>query len=119
MKHVVLSLSLVLLACSSSRAPSDGPPPDAGAPQGAPCQLTSDCANELLLCGYPIDAGCAAQGICVPEDLSCTKDGPTVCGCDGITPVGMACIYGPGYAAVPVPGTTPGCMPDIDAGLAD
>jgi hypothetical protein len=79
--------------------------------------LTTDCVVGLL-CGYPIDAGCAAQGICVPEDLSCPVDGPVVCACDG-TPAGLACIYGPGYAVEPIVSTTPGCMPDFDAGVFD
>jgi hypothetical protein len=113
MKRTLPLLALLLVACSSQSAPSDGSPADSGAQQGSPCVLTTDCIAGLL-CGYPIDAGCAAQGVCVPEDLSCPTDGPVVCACDD-TPVGLACIYGPGYAAVPVPGTTPGCMPDFDA----
>jgi len=116
MRRALLSLSLLVAACSSNSAPAN-PPEEAGAPQGAPCVLTSDCAVELL-CGYPIEAGCAAQGVCVPEDLSCPTDGPVVCACDG-TPAGLACIYGVGYAVVPIVDTTPGCLPMSDGGLFD
>ncbi|HEY3822713.1 MAG TPA: hypothetical protein VGL81_36360 [Polyangiaceae bacterium] len=115
MKHVALSPLLLLAACTTSTPPPEGPPADAGAPEGSSCELTTDCVVGLL-CGYPIEAGCAAQGVCVPESLTCPVDGPTVCACDG-TPVGLACIYGPGYAAVPVPNATPGCMPDYDAAV--
>lgn len=108
---------LLLLACSSHTAPSGSAPPDSGALQGSPCELTTDCEVGLL-CGFPIEAGCAAEGVCVPEDYACPTDGPTVCGCDG-TPVGLACIYGSGYAALPVVNATPGCMPMFDAGLFD
>ncbi len=108
------TFALVLVACSSPPPVNNEPVADAGAPDGAACVLTTDCVPGLL-CGYPIEAGCAAQGVCVPEYLTCPVDGPIVCGCDGVTPVGLACIYGPGYAAVPVPGTTPGCMPEFDA----
>jgi hypothetical protein len=116
MKHALLALSLFLGACSSNGTPSS-PPEEGGAPQGAPCVVTTDCDPELL-CGYPIEAGCAAQGVCVPEDLTCPVDGPVVCACDG-TPAGLACIYGPGYAVVPIVDTTPGCVPMSDAGLFD
>ena len=105
----------VLGACRTSTSPEETVPEDSGAALGSPCFLTTDCAPGTL-CGFPEDGGCAAQGVCVAEDLSCTHDGPTVCGCDG-TPVGLACIYGVGYAAEPIASTTPGCLPDLDASL--
>ena len=76
MKRASLSLSLLLVACSSNSTPS--------------------------------------QGVCVAEDRTCLTDGPFVCGCDG-SAVGLACIWGPGYAVVPVVNGTPGCTPDLDA----
>jgi hypothetical protein len=102
----------VLAGCSTSTSPPE-PVVDAGAPDGGACITTSDCAGGLL-CGYPIAQGCSAQGVCVPEDIRCTNDGPVVCGCDG-SPVGLACIWGPDYAAAPVVSATPGCQPDLDA----
>jgi hypothetical protein len=119
MPRFLLATALALLASACTTPPpvDDTPLADAGSPEGGPCNLTTDCVVGLL-CGYPIAAGCAAQGVCVPEQLTCPIDGPTVCACDG-TGVGLACIYGPGYAAVPVPGTTPGCMPDFDAAFGD
>jgi hypothetical protein len=107
---LAMTFALVLVACSSPPPVNDQPPTDAGALEGGPCVVTGDCVAGLL-CGYPIEAGCAAQGVCVPEDLTCPVDGPVVCACDGVSPVGLACIYGPGYAVEPIPGTTPGCMP--------
>jgi hypothetical protein len=112
MKRASLSLSLLLVACSSNSTPSQGVLADSGA-QGSPCVFTTDCEDGLL-CGYPIAAGCSAQGVCVAEDRTCLTDGPFVCGCDG-SAVGLACIWGPGYAVVPVVNGTPGCTPDLDA----
>ena len=109
MKRVLLSLALLLAACRTTTSPVEDGPGDIGAPDGSACVLSSDCAAELL-CGYPIDAGCSATGVCVPEDILCSSDGPVVCGCDS-TPIGLACIYGPGYAAAPIISVTPGCQP--------
>jgi hypothetical protein len=109
----VVPLVLIAPACVTTNTPSVGPVDDAGM-AGSPCGVTSDCYAGNL-CAYPIDAGCTATGICVPEQLSCTDDGPVVCGCDG-TPVGLACIYGAGNAPVPVPSAKSGCNPD-EAGL--
>ena len=114
---VALVLALLLAACSPRPAPVEGAPRDSGSPPGSPCVATSDCVVGAL-CGYAVDAGCAAQGVCVPEDLSCLDDGPVVCGCDG-TGVGLACIYGAGYAPLPVTATTPGCSPVLDAGFGE
>ncbi len=107
-----LAFLLLLAGCSTSSSPSE-PIVDSGTGEGGACGTTADCTAGLL-CGYPISQGCSAQGVCVPEDLSCSNDGPVVCGCDG-TPVGLACIWGPGYAAAPIVSTTPGCQPDLDA----
>jgi len=108
MKRQLLSLALLLGACRTTTSPVDDTA-DLGAPDGSACVLTSDCAAGLL-CGYPIDAGCSATGVCVPEDISCSSDGPVVCACDG-TPIGLACIYGPAYAVAPIISVTPGCQP--------
>jgi hypothetical protein len=119
MKRALLSLVLLLAACRTSTAPGGDvaiDSIDSGAPDGAACVVTTDCVVGLL-CGYALDAGCAATGVCVPEDRACTNDGPVVCACDD-TPVRLACIYGPAYAAAPVVGATPGCQPvPFDAGF--
>jgi hypothetical protein len=105
---VALALA-VLAGCNSAPPSTPSGGVEAGAPLGAPCLGSSDCTTRAL-CGFPIADGCGAQGVCVAEDLTCNSDGPVVCGCDGM-PVGLACIYGAGYAPAPVPGTTPGCGP--------
>jgi hypothetical protein len=108
-----LPLLIALAGCTTQTAP-DKPTVDGGALVGAECVTTPDCAAGLL-CGYPIAQGCSAQGVCVTEDRGCTNNGPVVCGCNG-DPVGLACIWGPGYAAGPVVSTTPGCAPTSDGG---
>jgi hypothetical protein len=105
----------LLAGCAKSG--TSAPLPDAGGQVGDPCNVTTDCTGGAELCGFPIDAGCAAQGVCVAEDFSCTADGPVVCGCNG-DPVGLACIWGAGYAPLPVVSTTPGCTYDPEAGSA-
>jgi acyl-CoA dehydrogenase len=107
--------ALLLLLSGCAKTGTGTPLLDAGGQVGDPCNASSDCTGGAELCGFPIDAGCAAQGVCVPEDLSCTDDGPVVCGCNG-DPVGLACIWGAGYAPLPVVSTTPGCAYDPDAG---
>ncbi len=109
--------SFALLAACSTNGPASTSQVEAGAPLGARCSLSSDCAGEAL-CGFPIADGCNAEGVCVPEDIRCTNQGPVVCGCDG-EPVGLACIYGDGYAPAPVPGTTPGCVPGDGGAIGD
>jgi hypothetical protein len=113
-----LALASAALSLSAACLHAGTPTPGAGDAGGAgsPCVSTSDCSSPEDVCGYPIEAGCAAQGVCVPQDLSCTVDGPVVCDCNG-DPVGLACLWGPGYAPLPVPSEKPGCMPD--AGLFD
>ena len=113
----LVALLALLAGCSPTNAPSSTGDDAGGAPVGAPCTLSSDCVVAAL-CGYAIDAGCSAQGVCVPEYPACTNDGPVVCACDG-TPVELACIYGPGIAPAPVPGTTPGCGPGDGGGSSD
>jgi hypothetical protein len=108
-----LAMTLSAACINAGTPPSGGG--DAGGSVGSPCTSTSDC-NPEALCGFPVDAGCAAQGVCVPQDLTCTMDGPVVCDCTG-APVGLACIWGPGYAPVPIPSEKPGCVPD--AGIFD
>jgi hypothetical protein len=113
MRLVCLAALALLAGCTpSSSTTNDGI--DAGAAPGSPCIVTSDCVARAL-CAYPIADGCNAQGVCVTEDPTCTNNGPVVCACDG-TPVGLACIYTPGYAPAPVLGTTPGCAP-FDGGM--
>lgn len=116
MRALPLWLLFVLAACSSrppSTAPLDGGP----AQLGGPCSQSSDCGPEML-CGFPVSAGCGAQGVCVEEDVTCQGDGPVVCACAG-GPVELACVWGSGYAPEPIVSTTPGCQPDLDAGLFD
>jgi hypothetical protein len=104
-----LSLPLALAACATHPQPiaGSGTGEEAGAPVGSACTQSTDCGGEEL-CGFPVDAGCSAQGVCVMEDFTCQDDGPVVCGCDG-DPVGLSCEWGPGYAPLPVVSTTPGC----------
>ncbi|HEY6459513.1 MAG TPA: hypothetical protein VIY73_05155 [Polyangiaceae bacterium] len=103
----VLALPLALAACTTRTQPLPSASEEAGAPVGAPCSQSIGCGPEEL-CGFAIDAGCSAQGVCVMEDLGCQADGPVVCGCNG-DPVGLSCEWGPGYAPLPVVSTTPGC----------
>jgi hypothetical protein len=109
MRSPLVACALLLAMCTT-RPDTSTVPIEGGAPVGAPCMQTTDCGGEEL-CGFPIDQGCNAQGVCVFEDFSCPTDGPVVCGCDG-APVGLACIYGAGYAPLPVVSTTPGCLPE-------
>ena len=112
---LAFAAALLVLLSGCAKHGTGTPLPDAGGQVGDPCNTSSDCTGGEELCGFPIDAGCAAQGVCVPEDFSCTDDGPVVCGCNG-DPVGLACIWGAGYAPLPVVSTTPGCAYDPDAG---
>jgi hypothetical protein len=100
-------------ACLHAGTPTPGAG-EAGSP-GSPCMQETDCVGDTL-CGFPIEAGCAAQGVCVTEDFTCMVDGPVVCDCFG-QPVELGCLWGPGYAPTPVPSEKPGCLPD--AGLFD
>lgn len=110
----IVAVLAPLAGCISASSPEVGGPIDDAGVVGSPCVLTTDCLAAEL-CAYAIDAGCAATGVCVAEDFACMNDGPIVCACDG-TPVGLACIYSPGYAAAPIPNTKPGCDP-YDGGL--
>jgi hypothetical protein len=105
----VAAVFILFPGCNSAPPPTSGGGVEAGAALGAPCVASCDCTTGAL-CGFPIADGCDAHGVCVAEDVTCNSDGPVVCACDG-TPVGLACIYGAGYAPAPVPGTTPGCGP--------
>jgi hypothetical protein len=105
-------LAALFVACISG--PVSTVPLDGGGVLGSPCQTQEQCQPNL--CGFPISAGCHAQGVCVTEEFSCTGDGPIVCGCDG-RPVELACIWGYGYAPAPIVSATPGCQPGLDGGF--
>jgi hypothetical protein len=110
-------LLLLVVACSSQQGGSTAPLDSGTVALGGPCAATSDCGPEML-CGYPITQACNAQGVCVAEDLTCASDGPVVCSCAG-GPVQLACIWGSGFAPLPVVSTSPGCQPNLEAGLFD
>jgi hypothetical protein len=89
-----------------------GPPCSSGA---SPCTTSADC-DQGLSCGFPVGAGCAAQGQCIDAPLLCENDaaacvtpGPA-CGCDGLPDPYVA----PGYATSPA--SSPGaCAADAGA----
>ncbi len=78
-----------------------GPPCNASA---TPCMTSSAC-DLGLTCGFPIGAGCGAQGVCIDVALSCEDDaaacsgGGTACGCGG----GPVSVVIAGYASGPSP----------------
>ena len=67
--------------------------------------MTSSACNLGLTCGFPIGAGCGAQGVCIDVALSCEDDaaacsgGGTACGCGG----GPVSVVIAGYASGPSP----------------
>ena len=115
MRLLLLSASIVLIACTPRGTGGSTVPIDAGAPPGSACLATTDCGPGLL-CAFPVAQGCNAQGTCVVEDFACSADGPVVCGCNG-DPIGLACIYGAGNAPEPVVNTTPGCLQTFEGGF--
>jgi hypothetical protein len=94
---------------------------------GGVCRSDDDCAPAAL-CAFPIAGGCGVTGTCVLALESCTDPTPEpeACACDGVTPIGLACIYGVGAAPLPVgtlgpcPGTTTDAGGDLhDGDVAD
>jgi hypothetical protein len=89
--------------------------PDGGcAGCGLPCAKESDCGTGLV-CGYKVEDGCAAQGVCVPRwpligQAACAALVQS-CGCDG-TVVTTGCNYYAGYAPAPVSPGNFSCMED-------
>ncbi len=77
-----------VVACSSSGIDTTKyGPPDAGKPAAVYCIRDLDCQIDggPQICGFPIDDGCAARGVCV--DLlqgvgKCDTQSTTYCGCD-------------------------------------
>jgi hypothetical protein len=117
MRALPLCLLFGLFACGNGSSSSSVV--DSGvSPLGGPCSQSSDCGPEML-CGFPVAQACNAQGVCVAEQFLCQGDGAIVCGCGGVGPVELSCIWGSGYAPVPVVSATPGCQPDLDASLFD
>jgi len=82
---------------------------------GGTCQSDDDC-SPAALCSFQVAAGCAATGTCVAADLACDDPSPEplACGCDGVTLIGLACMYGDGGAPLPVGmlGACPGAVTD-------
>jgi hypothetical protein len=82
---------------------------------GGSCTSDDDC-DPAALCSFQIADGCNAAGTCVLADLSCTDPSPepVACGCDGVTMIGLACMYGDGGAPLPVGmlGACPGSVSD-------
>jgi hypothetical protein len=110
---LVLTLPMAVFGCSTSSGTSA--PVEAGAGIGSPCDTPDDCPPPTL-CAWPVDGGCAAQGLCVKEDLTCVDQGATVlCACDD-SPVTLSCIYGAGHAPQPLPSPARMCMGPPEAG---
>jgi hypothetical protein len=82
---------------------------------GGACQSDDDC-DPAALCSFEISAGCSAAGTCILPDSACTDPStePLACGCDGVTMIGLACMYGDGGAPLPVGmlGACPGSVTD-------
>ncbi len=87
------------------------PGPDAGpggADGGVPCTSTADCSSltsggmNPYVCGYPLAAGCAAQGVCLPAGPLCNMVSPIACSCSGTgVAYGECSGYPNGYAGAP------------------
>lgn len=108
MRTLVALGSMLLLGCTPSvDAPSTA---DAAGTVGAPCNGFEDCVAPAI-CGYALDGGCDAQGVCVHVNEQPCTDGPVVCACDG-TPLGLTCVLPAGYGALPVPSKLVSCAPD-------
>jgi hypothetical protein len=97
---------VVCVLPNSDCLPTDAGP--SGADGGVPCTKTADCFGltsggmDPYVCGYPLAAGCAAQGTCLPAGPLCDMPTPIACACDG-TSVGYGeCSgYPTGYAGAP------------------
>jgi hypothetical protein len=97
---------VVCVLPNSDCLPTDAGP--SGADGGVPCTKTADCFGltsggmNPYVCGYPLAAGCAAQGTCLPAGPLCNMPTPIACACDG-TSVGYGeCSgYPTGYAGAP------------------
>jgi hypothetical protein len=116
------------LPTGSSAVPVFGPKQSATCPTGAPkevgtfCADTSDCGMGQL-CAYPIDGGCAAQGVCQPQLTSACEASrlSLFCGCRREM-VGASCATPIGYALEPVShlkATDETCQPPSPAASAD
>ena len=83
--------------------------------QGQYCVTDTACTMGQA-CGYLVDGGCSAAGICVPLS-ACGGAGkqPTYCGCDGIGFV-RTCGLPDGYAQAPIGPGLPYERCSLDAG---
>jgi hypothetical protein len=115
-RALILAAAGVLAVCAACRTVVTTPQEvtEAGSPVGAACTESIGCGVDEL-CAFAIADGCQAQGVCVQQADECTEGGPIVCACDG-DPVELSCLYGAGYAPLPVLGTTPGCTITLDGG---
>jgi len=89
------------------------------------CTTSADC-DAGFLCGYSVDDGCSAAGICIVSACmggNCSTAPADLCGCDGqpISPVwsqssaNSVIVF---YASAPAEDARP-CAPRIDAGRID
>jgi hypothetical protein len=79
-----------------------------GTEGGVPCTTTADCSAltsggmNPYVCGYPLGAGCAAQGVCLPAGPLCNMITAIACACDGAgVGYGECSGYPNGYAGAP------------------
>jgi len=101
-----LALGFAMVGCGATVTPAgDAAPSETGAP--ASCMRDTDCTSGHV-CAFPIAAGCAANGSCVPRPtaLPCNAISlETACGCDGTTvhwTGGCAPTYPMGDAPAPI-----------------
>jgi hypothetical protein len=93
-------------ACLAGDA-SPNPTPT-GSDGGLACTVTADCSSLTsggtvpYVCGYPLGAGCAAQGTCLPAGPLCNMITQVACACSGSeVGYGECSGYPNGYAGAP------------------
>jgi hypothetical protein len=72
-----------------------------GAGGGTSCVTSNDCASKEV-CAFPMQAGCAATGTCVPAPMAVCQAYSPGCACDGST-INIVCTGLPnGYVSKPL-----------------
>ncbi len=71
---------------------------------GGPCASNADCDRlQGILCGFPVDGGCSASGVCIYVSTGgclCDAGGALVCNCAGQL-VAPSCCFAQGYQPFP------------------